>query len=50
METEKLDTFLGRATEFAAILYVGGFGRKFCLIISSVQCAEILTICKQCST
>ena len=28
-ETEKLDSFLGRAKEFDAIFYVGGFGRKF---------------------
>lgn len=28
METEKLESFLGRAKEFTAILYVGGFGRK----------------------
>jgi hypothetical protein len=27
-ETEKLESFLGRAKEFTAILYVGGFGRK----------------------
>ena len=26
--TEKLDNFLGRANEFAAIFYVGGWGRK----------------------
>jgi hypothetical protein len=26
--TEKLESFLGRAKEFAAILYVGGFGRN----------------------
>jgi hypothetical protein len=25
--TEKLEAFLGRAKEFDAILYVGGFGR-----------------------
>lgn len=28
-ETEKLESFLGRAKEFTAILYVGGFGRRF---------------------
>jgi putative intracellular protease/amidase len=28
METEKLESFLGRAKEFTAIFYVGGFGRK----------------------
>lgn len=28
LETEKLSSFTGRAEEFAAILYVGGFGRK----------------------
>ena len=27
--TEKLSTFVGRASEFAAILYVGGHGRKY---------------------
>jgi hypothetical protein len=26
--TEKLDSFLGRANEFDAIFYVGGHGRK----------------------
>jgi putative intracellular protease/amidase len=28
-KTEKLESFLGRAKEFTAILYVGGFGREF---------------------
>jgi len=28
-ETEKLESFLGRAKEFDSIFYVGGFGRKF---------------------
>jgi hypothetical protein len=32
-ETEKLDTFLGRAKEFIAIFYIGGFGRKFSIPI-----------------
>lgn len=27
-ETAKLESFVGRAKEFVAILYVGGFGRK----------------------
>jgi hypothetical protein len=26
--TEKLESFLGRAEEFAAVFYVGGWGRK----------------------
>jgi hypothetical protein len=28
METKKLEDFLGKAKEFSAIFYVGGFGRK----------------------
>jgi putative intracellular protease/amidase len=28
LETEKLENFLGKAKEFTAILYVGGFGRE----------------------
>lgn len=28
-ETEKLENFLGRAAEFEAVFYVGGWGRKF---------------------
>jgi hypothetical protein len=28
LETEKLETFVGRAEEFAAIFYIGGLGRK----------------------
>jgi hypothetical protein len=28
LETEKLETFLGRAKEFASVFYVGGLGRK----------------------
>jgi len=32
METEKLESFLGRAKEFTAILYVGGFGPMFDLV------------------
>lgn len=28
MKTKKLDSFLGKADEFDAILYIGGFGRK----------------------
>jgi hypothetical protein len=35
MNTEKLESFLGKAKEFDTIFYVGGFGRKFCLRISS---------------
>ncbi|KAF4625741.1 hypothetical protein G7Y89_g12422 [Cudoniella acicularis] len=31
-ETEKLESFLGRAKEFSAILYVGGFGPMFDLV------------------
>lgn len=27
--TEKLETFLGRAEEFAAVFYVGGHGREY---------------------
>ncbi|OLN88079.1 Glutathione-independent glyoxalase [Colletotrichum chlorophyti] len=30
-ETEKLETFIGRSSEFAAIFYVGGHGREFSL-------------------
>ena len=33
-KTEKLESFLGRAKEFTAILYVGGFGREFCFSFS----------------
>ena len=29
LEPEPLESFLGKAKEFTAILYVGGFGREF---------------------
>jgi len=32
LETQKLESFLGRATDFAAIFYVGGFGPMFDLV------------------
>lgn len=37
METQKLETFLGKAKGFTAILYVGGFGRKFAVHDSNVH-------------
>ncbi|KAH8657197.1 putative parkinson disease 7 domain-containing protein 1 [Tricladium varicosporioides] len=36
-ETEKLESFLGRAKEFTAILYVGGFGPMFDLVDNPVS-------------
>jgi hypothetical protein len=33
--TEKLETFLGRAEEFAAVFYVDGWGRRLNLIFCS---------------
>jgi putative intracellular protease/amidase len=33
LETQKLESFLGRAKDFTAILYVGGFGRRFLMIL-----------------
>ncbi|KAN0098252.1 ThiJ/PfpI family protein [Hyaloscypha variabilis] len=35
--TEKLETFLGKAKDFAAILYVGGFGPMFDLVDNEVS-------------
>jgi hypothetical protein len=32
LETQKLESFLGRAEEFSGIFYVGGFGRKIPMI------------------
>jgi len=37
METQKLESFVGRAKEFAAILYVGGFGPMFDLVDNDVS-------------
>ncbi|KAL2062034.1 hypothetical protein VTL71DRAFT_6300 [Oculimacula yallundae] len=37
LETEKLESFLGRAKEFTAILYVGGFGPMFDLSDNAVS-------------
>ena len=36
-QTEKLDSFLGRAGEFDAIFFVGGHGRE-CSLYSQVSC------------
>lgn len=37
METRKLEEFTGKAKEFDAILYVGGFGRKFTTLNSRIH-------------
>jgi hypothetical protein len=36
IETKKLEDFLGKATEFSAIFYVGGFGRMLSLSFNPI--------------
>jgi putative intracellular protease/amidase len=43
--TEKLSTFLGRAKEYDAIFFVGGFGRMFALSSQLAMCANDIQQC-----
>lgn len=40
-ETEKLESFLGRAKEFDSIFYVGGFGRKYLVLSTHFNILEL---------
>jgi hypothetical protein len=45
--TKRLESFLGRSSEFVGIFYVGGHGRK--VIPTNAAATSMLTLFKPCS-